>query len=115
MRSHLMHPLFRAEPSTGRADIFDDGERYLLHLEAAGFTSEDFSIVATNNSIDIKAERNNTPPTGFEGEGTTDTIHRRFRFAQSVDSDAVKAIVKDGLLTLQLPKRSARRIDIAVA
>ena len=115
MRSLLMHPLFRAEPGTGRADIYDVGERYLLHLEAAGFTSEDFSITATDNSIDIRAERRNPPPAGFEGEDVTESIHRRFRFAQNVDSDSVKATVKDGLLTLHLPKRSARRIDIAIA
>ena len=115
MRSLFIQPLFRPEASKGRADIYDNGESYLLHLEAAGFTREDFSITATESSVEILAERRKTPPAGFEGEDVVEAINRRFRFTQSIDSDAIKATVKDGLLTLLLPKRSARRIEIAVA
>ena len=116
MRSLLItHPFFRPETRSGRADIYDDDSRYLLHLEAAGFTNDDFNITATENTLHIAAERTVNAPEGFEQEPEKHTINRRFRFAHAVDSETVEASVKNGMLTLTLPKQAARRIEVSVA
>ena len=116
MRSLLInHPFFRPEPSSGRADIYDDESRYLLHLEAAGFSHDEFNITATESTIHIRAEHTLSAPEGFEGKSENRTINRRFRFAKPVDSEAIEASVKNGMLTLALPKRAARQIEISVS
>ena len=116
MRSLLInHPFFRPEPSSGRADIYDDEGRYLLHLEAPGFSHDEFSITATENTLHIRAEHTENAPEGFQGKSESRAINRCFRFAHSVDADSVEATVNNGMLFLALPKRAARQIEISVS
>jgi len=116
MRSILLnHPLLRSESAIGKADIYDDGDRYLVHLEAPGFTGDSFSITATENSLNIEAEHELATPIGFDGKPEQRRINRCFRFAKSIESDQVSASMENGMLTIEVPKRNGRTIEIKVA
>jgi len=99
-------PSFGA-PATPRFDFEDTGEALRFRAELPGLTEKDIDINVTANVVTIKAERKVDAPEGY-------TVHRRerqsFSFTQSyelptrVDPEKVQASLKQGVLTLTLPK-----------
>jgi HSP20 family protein len=85
----------------------DTGEALRLRAELPGLTEKDVEISVTANVLSVKAARKTETPEGY-------TAHRRerssFSFAQSyelparVDPEKVEASLKQGVLTLTLPK-----------
>jgi HSP20 family protein len=85
----------------------DTGEALRLRAELPGLTEKDIDINVTSNVLTVKAARKTETPEGY-------TAHRRerqsFSFAQSyelptrVDPEKVQASLKQGVLTLTLPK-----------
>lgn len=87
---------------------FEDGpEAFTLRTELPGLTEKDIDIDVTANVLTLKASRKVEAPEGY-------TAHRRerqsFSFAQSyelptrIDPEKVQASLKQGVLTLTLPK-----------
>jgi len=85
----------------------DTGEALTLRAELPGLSEKDIDISVTANALTIKAERKVEVPEGY-------ATHRRerqsFSFTQSyelpsrVDPEKVQASLKQGVLTLTLPK-----------
>jgi len=88
----------------------DTGEALKLRLELPGVTENEVDIDVTAKVVSIKASRKVQAPDGY-------TAHRRerqsFSFAQSyelptlIDPEKVQASLKQGVLTLTLPKAAA--------
>lgn len=99
-------PTFAAAP-TPSVRFEDSGEAFTLRTELPGLTEKDIDINVTANVLTLKASRKVEAPEGY-------TAHRRerqaFSFAQSyelpsrVDPEKVQASLKQGVLTLTLPK-----------
>ena len=101
-----------AEPARAtiwpRASLRDEGAALVVEAEVPGLGEADIEVTATMEALTIKGERKNPAPEGY-------AAHRRergaFKFARSValpakiDVEQVSATVKDGLLTVTLPKR----------
>lgn len=96
----------------------DDGSNFVLRAEVPGLTENDFQINLAGNTLTLKGERKVDAPEGY-------TVHRRersaFRFARSlelparVESEKVTATLKNGVLTVTLPKAAeAQPRQIAV-
>ncbi|MES1173576.1 MAG: Hsp20/alpha crystallin family protein [Myxococcales bacterium] len=96
----------------------DSAEALKLRVELPGLSEKDIDIDVTAKVVTIKAARNVGAPEGY-------TAHRRerqsFSFAQSyelptrIDPEKVQASLKQGVLTLTLPKAAAvqpRRITV---
>ncbi len=87
----------------------DTGAALTLRAELPGLTEKDVEINVTANVLSLKASRETEAPEGY-------TAHRReragFSFAQSyelpmrIDPEKVEASLKQGVLTLTLPKVS---------
>ena len=88
--------------------LFEDaGETLKFRVELPGLTEKDVEINVTANVLSLKAARKTEAPEGY-------AAHRRerssFSFAQSyelparVDPEKVEASLKQGVLTLTLPK-----------
>jgi len=85
----------------------DAGEALTLRVDLPGLTEKDIDIDVTANVLSLKASRKVEAPEGY-------TAHRRerqsFSFAQSyelptrIDPEKVQASLKQGVLTLTLPK-----------
>jgi HSP20 family protein len=85
----------------------DTGAALKLRAELPGLSEKDVEISVTANTLSLKAERKTEAPEGY-------TAHRRertgFSFAQSyelparIDPEKVEASLKQGVLTLTLPK-----------
>lgn len=98
----------RARPVWPRVNLYDRGEAFEVQAEVPGLREEDLDISATGESLTIKGERKVATPEGY-------TVHRSergaHRFARTVampakiDASEVSAALKDGILTVTLPKR----------
>lgn len=107
-----------AAPQPSTLSFEDDGSNFVLRADVPGLTENDFQISLAGNTLTLRGERKNDVPEGH-------TVHRRersaFRFARSlelparVDGEKVTATLKNGVLTLTLPKAAeAQPRQIAV-
>lgn len=90
-----------------RANLFDSGENYVLQAELPGVAKEDLSISGCQDCLTISGERKVTAPEGY-------TVHRQergglrfsrsFRFPVKIDADHATAELKNGILTVSIPK-----------
>lgn len=93
--------------SSPQVSFADTGEALTVRAELPGLTEKDIDISVTANALTVKAERKVEAPEGY-------AVHRRerqsFSFTQSyelptrVDPEKVQASLKQGVLTLTLPK-----------
>ncbi|THB77969.1 MAG: Hsp20/alpha crystallin family protein, partial [Desulfobulbaceae bacterium] len=95
-----------------RTNLFDKGDSFELVAEVPGISKDDLNIKIQGNYLEISGERKVAAPEGYK-------IHRRERSGASftrsltlpadIDSEKVKANLKDGLLVLHLPKSEAAK------
>jgi HSP20 family protein len=100
-------------------DLYETADAYTIAIELAGFTPEDFDVQATDEHLIVSGRRGaQAAPAGGQflhverGQGA---FSRRFTFPQRVAVTEVKAALKDGLLTITVPKKGtsgAQRVDI---
>lgn len=102
-------------------NAWEDGDRMMVEAEIPGLGMEDLELMIQGDELTIKGRR---PP--MQGENLT--YHRRERgtgeFARfvtlpvEVDAERVEAAIKDGVLTIVLPKAErakARKIAVKSA
>lgn len=93
-----------------RTDIKDLGDKYIMESELPGFNKEDINIDIKDSYITISAER--TADKEFK-EDTTKYIRRERKFGSykrsfeisDVDTNAISAEYKNGILIIDLPKK----------
>jgi HSP20 family protein len=104
---------------TPPVDLFENAGAFVLTAELPGLTRDQVEIHAEESRIVIRGERPQSvvPCEHFHrverGHGR---FSRTFALAEPVDVERVTAELKDGLLTVTIPKaggRGARRIDVA--
>ncbi|MBZ0118255.1 MAG: Hsp20/alpha crystallin family protein [Sandaracinaceae bacterium] len=100
-------------------DIFEEPEAIVLKAEVPGMKSEDVHVHVENNVLTLRGERKLEHEEKKEGyhriERAYGSFSRSFALPKSVDAENIAAELKDGVLTLRLPKRAApekRRIEI---
>ncbi|MBU3805427.1 MAG: Hsp20/alpha crystallin family protein [Candidatus Fournierella pullistercoris] len=106
-----------------RCDIQDKGDSYLMEAELPGFEKEDISVDVDGERMQIVA-RHNSEKGEKDDKGNYLRRERRFgSFSRSfdvtgIDTDNIKAVYKNGVLELTLPKKeqnkeeSTRSIEI---
>jgi HSP20 family protein len=110
--NHLLHDLddvarARPAPAAPRINLRDADDAFIVEAEVPGLGVDDIDVRATGESLTIRGERKESAPEGY-------SVHRNerraLRFSRSlalparVDVAAVSAEVKDGILTVTLPK-----------
>jgi HSP20 family protein len=107
---------------TPPVDLYETATEYVLTAELPGLTREQVEIQAEDNRIVIRGERNVGPGRDVpceqyhrieRGHGR---FSRAFALPESIDVEAVTADLKEGILTLTIPKaagRNARRIAVS--
>ena len=118
----------RNEASAARAqtalrpptDIFEDGDGITLRLDMPGVAKERLSIQTDKNTLTIDGDVQIAMPEGMEAlyaEVHSTHYRRSFTLSGELESDKAEANLKDGVLTLRIPKRAElrpRRIDVRV-
>lgn len=97
-------------------------DAYRIRAELPGVDATDLEVLVEEGRVTIKGQRRFEADAGAEAgaEGDVERFERRLRFADEIEDGAVKAVYKNGLLTVTVPKREevkpeARRIAVASA
>lgn len=101
-------------------DITENKDAFLFKADVPGIKKEDLEITTSGNRLQISGKRDN------EHETKTDTVYtyerqygsfcRSFTLPEGADLDSARSELKDGVLTLAVPKKpgaQAKKIAIS--
>ena len=101
---------------TPPVDLYETADAYILTAEVPGLPRDAIEIHAEENRIIVRGER--------AGHASCEQYHRierghgrfsrAFTLPEAVDVDAVSADLKDGVLTVTIPKATGRSRRISV-
>jgi HSP20 family protein len=102
-------------------DLYETAHEFVLSAEVPGLTRDRIEIHVEENRIVIRGARS----AALGGDIPCEQFHRverghgrfsrAFSLSESIDTDKVTADLKDGVLTVTIPKvadRGVRRIDV---
>lgn len=97
----------RGAASWPQVQFWDDGAQLKLTAEVPGLSEKDIKLTVNHDTLALEGERKTEVPKGY-------SVHRQervpVRFARSfslpckVDAEKVQALIKNGVLTVTLPK-----------
>lgn len=98
-------------------DLYETPESYVVAAELPGMARDDFQIDVADNTLTLRGRRSETgaPQRYQQLECGLGQFSRSFRFADDIETGAINAQFKDGVLTITVPKTpkaGARRIDV---
>lgn len=106
-------------PKINLIQLEDGG--FHLSIAAAGLGKEDFNITVENQLLKVEGKRDFNLPEGakFIRKGFSNIqFEKKFNLNDKVNTEAIKATFKNGILTLEIPlkeeakKLPARKIEI---
>lgn len=102
-------------------DLADNGKEYVVKAEVPGMKKEDLTIEITENGIEIsgetKSEQNEEHKGYLRRERRYASYFRSLPLPDAVLTDKVEAELKDGVLTVKLPKaappeKKAKKVQV---
>ena len=91
-------------------NVWENENGFTLEAELPGISAEDLELTVSGNQLTLKGERK-------RAEQSTETAHRKeiahgkftrvLHFGCDLDSEKVQAVMKDGVLRLELPKAAS--------
>lgn len=94
-------------------DVYQDGDDVVVKSTIAGVKPEDLDISVSNKEVSISGERKSEQEVNDDDylyqECYWGSFSRTFSLPVEVDADRATADIKDGILTLTLPKLSRSR------
>src|ERR1051326_3806110 len=109
----------QASPWAPPIDVYETDDRYVITAEVPGLSRDQIDLAVEDNRRPIRGER----PAGVPESGSRHyhqverghgPFYRVFEFADRVRDDGITADLRDGVLTITLPKHATppRRIDV---
>ncbi len=98
---------------TPTVDVVEDDQKFELYADLPGVKQEDLDIQVEKDVLTIKGERK----LERRGERVAGAFSRAFTLPKHVDVEHIAASLKDGVLTVTLPKRPVaqpRQIKVAI-
>jgi HSP20 family protein len=93
-------------------NVWEDEASYHAEAELPGFRLEDIEVTVRGNGISLSGERKPEEKEGMtwhRRERGFGRFHRALEFPLPVEADKVQASLKNGILTVTLPKAEAAR------
>jgi HSP20 family protein len=110
---------FGIEEWAPAVDIKEQANSFVIHADLPGVKTDDIDVTAEHGVLTIKGERDSTKE---EEKGDYRRIERfsgsfmrRFTLPDSADLEHIKAVTKDGVLELTVPKvekAQAKKIQV---
>lgn len=85
----------------------DTGPAFVVRAEVPGIDAKAIELAVDDGTVTLKGEREEKPPEGYtvqRRERANYRFTRSFALPNKVDSDKVSAELKNGVLTVTLPK-----------
>jgi len=107
--------------STGRVNIKENENDYLIEVSAPGFKKEELNIDINNNVLTVSGEHSNEITDENDNysrkEFSKQSFSRSFNIPDDVDNDGYDAKLEDGILTINVKKpkelpKIEKRIEI---
>ncbi len=95
-----------------RTNFYDIGDAFELVAEVPGMSKDDINIKIQGNYLELTGNRKSDAPKDYQAqrvERSVNSFTRSFTLPGEVDVDKIKAVLKDGLLSLVLPKAEAAK------
>ena len=106
--------MVKANATAPAINVIESDKDYKVQVAAPGMTKEDFNIhLSEDNELVISMEKKNE--TKEEDKGNKKYLRREFSYSKfqqalilpdDVEKDKINANVTDGVLTIELPKRT---------
>lgn len=93
-------PIQRFTPAV---DIYETDQQLILQADLPGVAEQDLQLEVVRGILTLEAEQ-----AAVEGAARK-AYYRQFKLSERIDADAGVAELKDGVLTLQLPKTEAAK------
>ena len=106
---------------TLRSDFSESDDRYELTVEMPGLTDKDVELSVSDNTVTVKGEKKQETEKKDDDyhvmERSYGSFRRSFTLPQGVKADDIAATVKNGVLTVTMPKTAeakskARKIKV---
>ena len=102
-----------------RVDIEEGDKEYRIRADLPGVRKDDVSVSVEDNVLSIGAkfqsEKSEEAGKRVHSERVSGEYSRGFRLSRDIEADKIEAAMKDGVLTLRLPKSgAAARRSVAV-
>ncbi len=101
-----------------RTDIYEDGQKITVVADMPGVDEKSVDVTLEKNTLTIRGFAREAGPENASlmySEYVSGDYERSFIISSEVDRDKIEASMKDGVLTLRLPKAAAavaRKIQI---
>ena len=93
-------------------DVMDEGSRYIINTELPGFDKDDVDIQLNKDILVIKAEKKSEEEEKAQNylhrERSYSSCQRTVNFPEEVDPAQVEGTMKNGVLTLKIPKKEPK-------
>lgn len=93
-------------------DIFEDAHGIMVVADMPGVSKDRLNVEADRNSLTIEGEAKIEMPNGIQpihAEVQHTNYSRTFALSAELETEAIDAKLKDGVLTIRIPKRSEFR------
>ena len=119
--------LHSAATATMPVDIEDGETEWRIKADLPGIARKDVAVKLDNDVLSIKASYTSARQDSSDEDGdgrirylvaerSSGSIERKFRLAAGIDNGSINASLKDGVLTVTVPKpdssKNGRQIDI---
>jgi len=93
-------------------DVYETGDRYVITAEVPGITRDQVELALHDNRLTIRGSRSGGVPESatrhyHQVERGHGSFTRTFQFADPVSQEGITADLRDGVLTVTLPKSAA--------
>jgi HSP20 family protein len=101
-------------------DIYEDGHEITVKADMPGVSRDRLDVHVEGNNLAIEGRATIDMPEGMEAlhaDIRTTRFRRSFALSNELDTGNIGAEMKDGVLTLRLPKRAElqpRKIEVSV-
>lgn len=95
-----------------RTNLYDAGNHLEIKAEVPGMTKDDLNIKVQGNYLEVSGTRKSDAPEGHKAhrvERRANSFTRSFTLPSDVNTEKVEASLKNGILTLTLPKAEAAK------
>jgi HSP20 family molecular chaperone IbpA len=88
-------------------DIFEDADGITLHADMPGVSKERLNVHVDGTKLLLEGEVQ--PANGAQAAAGATRYRRSFALSRELETDRIEAKVKNGVLTVRIPKRAENR------
>lgn len=105
MRPLPLVPLVSFPATTPKVQTIDGDKELRVIAQVPGMNENDVKVEASEHAITIKAHKKQEEKNNDRFESFDESFEQSVHLPVNVNADAIKATVKDGVLTVTLPKK----------